>query len=333
MGKGKRRSILVLVSLMVMALWLAACGDKKESGESASPATETVSPAATTTPAAETATEKKMTDGMGHEVVVPANPKNIIASYLEDYLVALGVKPAAQWSVANGIQDYLQDTLKGIPTIAYDLPYEAVASFSPDLLIIGSNSSVDGGKYDEYAKIAPTFVLGDEVNNDWRKALLKIGEVLNKSGEAQKVLDDYEQKVADAKTKLQAAAPDQSVAAIWLVQKQFYVVSDKMSSGAVLYNDLGMKVPNVVKEISASGKGNWNAISLEKLADLDADNIILVNSDKATGSEALNDPLWKSVPAVKNGKVFEYPASSSWLYYGPIASSQMVDNVLESIAK
>ena len=338
MIKAKRRSILVLISLMVMSLWLAACGDNKESSEATSSAaagtaSPTASAAPTTVPTAAAPTEKTMTDGMGHDVVIPANPQNIIASYLEDYLVALGVKPAAQWSVANGIQDYLQGSLNGVPTIPYDLPYEVVTSFSPDLLIIGTNSAVEGGKYEEYAKIAPTFVLGDETANDWRKALLKIGEVLNKSDEAQKAIDTYNAKVADAKTKLQAAAPDQSVAAIWLVQKTFYVVSDKLSGGAVLYNDLGMKAPEVVKEISASGTGHWNPISLEKLADLDADNVILINSDKGTGSEALNDPLWKSIPAVKNGKVFEYPATTSWLYYGPIASSQMIDNVLESIAK
>ncbi|MGU3473666.1 ABC transporter substrate-binding protein [Paenibacillus sp. D51F] len=330
MVKSKLKVPALLLSIAFMSMLLAACGSGNNSntaaGNDASPAPASTAPAAT--PA-----QSKMTDGLGHEVEVPANPQRIIASYLEDYLVSLGVKPAAQWSVANGTQEYLQDSLKDLPTIPYDLPLEAVTSFDPDLLIIGSNSAVEGGKYDQYAKIAPTFVLGDEVNNDWRKALLKIGEVLHKSDEAQKVLDDYEKKAADAKAKLEAAIPGKSVAAVWLVQGKFFVVSDKLSSGAVLYKDLGLKAPEVVKEISASGAGNWNAISLEKLADLDADYLILVNSDKDSGSAALNDALWKSVPAVKNGNVFEYPKSSSWLYYGPIASSQMVDNLLKDIVK
>lgn len=324
----KKKSIIMLLSLVVMSLWLSACGsNNKNEGSNNAAATAPASPTVSAT-----ATERTLTDGLGHQVTIPAEPKRIIASYLEDYLVALGVKPAAQWSVANGIQDYLQDSLKGIPTISYDLPFEAVTSFNPDLLIIGPNSTVEGGKYEQYSKIAPTFVLGDEVNNDWRKALLKIGEVLGKSDQAQKVLDDYDQKAADAKAKIQAAAPGQSIAAVWLVSNQFYVVNDKQSSGVVLYQDLGFKVPNVVQEISASGSNNWNAISLEKLAGLDADNIILINSDGA-GAKALEDPVWKSIPAVKNGKVFEYPASSSWLYYGPVASSQMVDNVVANIVK
>ncbi|NIK69487.1 iron complex transport system substrate-binding protein [Paenibacillus sp. BK720] len=330
-GKGKKL-VVVLLSVMSLSLMLAACGGNKENNGNANnaAATESASPSPETAAAP---TEQKLTDGMGHEVSIPANPQRIIASYLEDYLVALGVKPVAQWSVPNGIQDYLQGDLKDIPTISYDLPFEAVTSFTPDLLILGSNSTVDGGKYDQYAKIAPTFVLGDEVNSDWRKALLKIGEVLQKKDQAQKVLDDYDAKAADAKTKLQAAIPDQSVAAIWLVANKFYVVSDKLSSGAVLYNDLGLKVPNVVKEISATGTGSWNEISLEKLADLDADHLILINSDKGTGAEALKDPIWQSIPAVKNGHVYEYEGASSWLYYGPVASSQMIDNVLKDLVK
>ncbi|MFC5401192.1 iron-hydroxamate ABC transporter substrate-binding protein [Cohnella soli] len=324
-----KKSITALTAFTMMTLWLAACGNNDaKSGESASPAIESAS-ASMGAPAA----ERKLTDGLGHEVAIPANPQRIIASYLEDYLVALGVKPAGQWTVASGIQEYLQTTLKGIPTIPYDLPFEAVVSFQPDLLITGSNGAVEGDKYDQYAKIAPTFVLGDDIANDWRKALLKIGEVLNKDDEAQKVLDDYEQKASDAKAKIQAAIPGQSAAAIWLVQNSFFIVSDRLSSGAVLYNDLGFPVPDIVKEISATGTGNWNPISLEELADIDADHLIVINSDKGTDSAIMKEPIWQTIKAVKNGNVHEYDASSSWLYYGPIASAQMIDNVLHDIVK
>jgi iron complex transport system substrate-binding protein len=321
--RNKKKFVLVLMSLMVMSLWLAACGGNKNN-----------EPAATDAPpAAETPTELKLTDALGNEVTIPANPQRIIASYLEDHLVALGVKPVAQWSVQNGTQDYLKDSLDGIPPIPYDLPFEAVTSFNPDLILIGGNSAVEGDKYAQYSKIAPTYTLGDEINADWRKSLLKIGEVLGKSEDARKVLDDYELKAKEAKEKLQGAAAGESAAAIWLVQKSFFVVSDNLSSGAVLYNDLGLSVPEVVKEIAATGTGNWNAISLEKLAELDADHIFLINSDVDSGSEALKDPIWQAIPAVKNGKVYEYPNTASWLYSGAIANSQIIDDVLESIVK
>ena len=93
-------------------------------------------------------------------------------------------------------------------------------------------------------------------------------------------------------------------------------MSENLSSGAAMYEDLGLKVPEVVKEISASGESNWNAISLEKLVELNADHLFLINSDAASGSASLSDALWKSVPAVKAGNVYEFSPDESWLYTG-----------------
>ncbi|MET1168382.1 ABC transporter substrate-binding protein, partial [Bacillus velezensis] len=160
--------IMLLMTVMVMSIWLVACGTKTAENGAAGES-ETTTETETQT---ESATERTLTDAMGHEVTIPANPERIIASYLEDHLVTLGVKPAAQWAINNGsgLQDYLQTDLNGIPGIASDLPFEAMASFSPDLIIMGSESTVEGEKYEQYNKIAPTYVLGDEVNKDSRQA-------------------------------------------------------------------------------------------------------------------------------------------------------------------
>lgn len=330
MLNGKKKIVTLLTSLLVVSAFLSACGNNDTASNSSTSGSNTNTEATTTDNSEATRT---VTDAMGHEIVVPANPQRIIASYLEDNLVALGVKPVAQWSVANGTQVYLQNELEGIPTISYDLPYEEVASFEPDLIIMDSADMVAGDKYEQYSKIAPTYVVGTAENNDWREELLKVGEVLGKEDEAQKVLDDYNAKAADAKEKLAAAVPGESAAAIWLVQKQFYMVSQDLSSGDVMYNDLGLEVPEVVKEISTTGTGNWLPISLEKLAELDADHLFLINSDKDSGSEALEDALWKNIPAVKNGNVYEFSKDSSWLYTGAVANSQMIDDVLNSLVK
>lgn len=320
-----RKSFFMLVSLICLTLLISACGSKADS--------ENTGSQSNTENAANDA-EKTMTDGLGNTVTVPADPKRIIGAYLEDHLITLGVTPVAQWSISNGasVQDYLQDSLKDIPTIAFDLPFEAVSSFEPDLLVIGSSGTVEGDKYSQYSKIAPTFVLGDEINGDWRQALKKVAEVLNRSDTAEQALNDYDTKAQEAKEKLQKASGEQSAAAIWVTAKAFFVVSEQLSSGAVLYQDLGFKVPDVVKEISATGTGNWNSISMEKLAELDADHIFLIRSN-AGEENLLNDPIWKSIPAVKNGHVYEFDQTHSWLYSGAIANSKMIDDVLNSLVK
>ncbi|MFE8696602.1 ABC transporter substrate-binding protein [Cytobacillus sp. FJAT-53684] len=324
-----KKKIMQLMGVGLLAFSLAACGDADEK------TTDQTEQQAADSNKDEVATERTLTDAMGNEVVVPANPERVIATYLEDNLVALGIKPVAQWSVNDGasIQGYLQDSLKGIPTIPHDLPFEAVQELTPDLIIMDSASMVEGGKYDQYNKIAPTYVIGTEVNNDWRDELLRVGEVFGKEDEAKKVLEDYETKAKEAKAEIEATGDQPSVAAIWLVGGNFFIVSENLSSGAVMYQDLGLKVPAVVKEISASGESNWNAISLEKLVELDADHLFLINSDTATGSSALSDKLWSSIPAVKAGNVHEFSPDESWLYTGAIANEQIIDNILKSIVK
>ena len=322
MNNRKMKSILFICLLLVFTV-LAACGNNnskennnKENG------------------ASQDATERTLTDALGNEVKVPAEPKRIIGSYLEDDLLSLGVTPVAQWSIkeGKGVQAYLQDSLKDVPTIDSSLPYEAVSSFAPDLVLMSSGAQVEGAKYDQYAKLAPTYVVSKENNNDWRTRLQTIGEVIGKKAEAEKVLADYNKKAEDAKGKIQASIKDESAAAIWLVSNQLFIVGENVASGAVLYGDLGLKVPEVVKEISATATGNWSAISLEKLAQLDADHLFLINSD-GKGAEVLKDSLWSNIPAVKKGNIYEYGPDTSWLYSGPIANTQIIDDVVESLVK
>ncbi|WP_042351887.1 ABC transporter substrate-binding protein [Bacillus massiliigorillae] len=329
-----KKKFLQLMGAGLLAISLAACSDNNED-KAEKKSGENTEQQSTSDQKAEAGKERTLTDAMGHEVVIPANPKRVIATYLEDNLVALGIKPVAQWSVNDGasIQGYLQNELKGIPTIPHDLPFEAVQKFSPDLIIMDSASMVEGGKYEQYKKIAPTYVIGKEVNNDWRDELTRTGEVFGKEAEAKKVLEDYDAKAKDAKEKIKDAAGNPSVAAVWLVNDEFFVVSDNLSAGAVMYGDLGLKEPAVVKEISASATGNWSAISLEKLVELDADYLFVINSDTAKDKTQLSNALWKNIPAVKAGNVFEYSADESWLYTGAIANGQIVDNILKAVVK
>ncbi|MEK4348883.1 ABC transporter substrate-binding protein [Paenibacillus sp. FSL P4-0184] len=322
---------LTMVGLMVMVLFLSACGNNNPGNASNAGTEPTTAPTAEATEAP--TAPKTLTDAMGHEVTIPANPGRVLGSYLEDALVTLGVTPVAQWSVTNGIQDYLSTELKDVPTISYDLPLEAVTSFAPDLILIPSESSVQNGIYDQLNKIAPTYVIGDKLNQDWRKSLLKIGEILNKTPEAEKAIKDYEDKAAAAKEKLKGAIGEESVAILWLVQKNFYIVDETRSSGAVLYTDLGVKLPNLVTEIPVGTRATWNPISLEKLSELTADHIILVNSDKTEGSEILDSAIWKGIPAVKAGNVHEMSSTSSWLYSGANAGDKIIDDVLKSFVK
>ncbi|MCS7463829.1 ABC transporter substrate-binding protein [Paenibacillus doosanensis] len=276
--------------------------------------------------------ETTVKDSMGHEMSIPAAPQRIIASYLEDPLLALGMKPVAQWSVKqNSVQDYLQSRLDGVPTIPSTLPPETVLSFNPDLMIIGPESAVQNGLYEQYSKIVPTYVLGTDTINDYRKTLLKMGDLLNKKEAAEQALKEYDQKVQKTKEQLKTAIGDKKVAILWVTGKGFYVVNGKVASGAVVYGDLGLQPPNILA-VLPEATANWTSISLEKLAQLDADLIFLVNNDSGQANH-LTDPLWSGIPAVKSGRVYEMDFKSSWLYNGVIAGERVMDDILQAVAK
>lgn len=267
-----------------------------------------------------------LTDTLGHSVEIPNQPKRIIGSYLEDYLVALGETPVAQWTVGSGsIQDYLQDDLKDVPTISYDLPYENVLSFEPDLLLISSSATVEGGKYEQYNKIAPTYVVKNGTDVTWEEQLQDIGKVLNKENKAEEIIQDYQDYAKETREELSDQIDGKTAAVLWVTNNSAFMVSQNRSSGRIVYEDLQFGVPSLVEEVSKEATSDWSAVSSEKLAELDADYIILVNSDEKAAM--FNEPTWQNLKAVKAGQVFEFGPTSSWLYNGPIASRQMIDDI------
>lgn len=309
----KRSTWLTLLAACSLTL-LGACSTNNDSTDSSGSAT-TSSEIATT-----------FTDAMGNEVTVPENPQRVIGSYLEDYLVALGVKPVAQWTVGNDSdQAYLQDKLAEVPRINYDLPFEDVLSFEPDLLLMDSNSMVEGDKYDQYNKIAPTYVVTNGEDVTWRERLTDIAKVLHKEEQAAQVEADYDDLVAATKETYADQIQGKSIAVLWVVNNSVFMVSETKSSGQLLYHELGFEVPALVSEISESATADWSAVSLEKLAELDADYLILVNSDK--GADFFSEQVWQNLDAVKNNHLWEFGPESSWLYNGPIAYTKMIEDI------
>ncbi|MCO5497799.1 ABC transporter substrate-binding protein [Enterococcus innesii] len=309
----KRSTWLTLLAACSLTL-LGACGTNNDSTDSSGSAT-TSSEIATT-----------FTDAMGNEVTVPENPQRVIGSYLEDYLVALGITPVAQWTVGNDSdQAYLQDKLADVPRINYDLPYEDVLSFEPDLLLMDSSSMVEGDKYEQYSKIAPTYVVTNGEDVTWRERLTDIAKVLHKEEQAAQVEADYDDLVAATKEAYADQIKGKSIAVLWVVNNSVFMVSETKSSGQLLYHELGFEVPTLVSEISESATADWSAVSLEKLAELDADYLILVNSDK--GADFFSEQVWQNLDAVKNNHLWEFGPESSWLYNGPIAYTKMIEDI------
>ena len=311
----KLSAILTICCLLL----LAACGNNntEENNSSATTEKETIT----------------VTDAYG-EVTIPANPKRILASYLEDSLVALDTLPVAQWAIGTSIQDYLQDSLSGVPTIEWNMPLEQAIEFEPDLIIFSSPSAVPTGQLEEYKKIAPVYVFTEEDSADWRKQIEVMGEILNKSDEAAKLLENYEANAKLASEEIKAAIGDESVAAMWVTGGQYFLLEKDRFAANVLYEDLGLTQPQFIQNMPAAADATWSPISLEALADLDADHVFILASEGEAGVETLeNSSVWQGTPAAQNNGVHIIKYDGSWTTNGMIASEKVIETLKETLIK
>ena len=274
-----------------------------------------------------------VTDANG-EVTIPANAERILASNLEDSLVALDVTPVRQWAIGTTVHEYLQDKLGDVPTIEWDMPLEQVIEAEPDLVIFSSPSAVPTGQLEDYQQVAPTYVFTDENAADWRTQITTIGEMLGKEELAKEVLSSYDKKAADASETIKSAIDDESVAAIWMIGGQYYVLEKNRFAGNVLYKDLGLTVPSFIENLGTAKDATWSPISLEALADMDADHVFLIAAEGETGLETLtSSSIWQATPAAQNGHVYEILDDGSWTINGKIASDKVIDVLVEKLAK
>ncbi|WP_174612759.1 iron-hydroxamate ABC transporter substrate-binding protein [Virgibacillus ihumii] len=273
-------------------------------------------------------------DSKKGEVTIPKGAERIIAPYHEDALLALGVTPVAKWAIGNSVQNYLEDQLKDVPKIEWNLPLEQVMKYNPDLIILSNTLDSYEGSYEDYQKIAPTYVLTDEAASNWRKQIELFGKMLDKEDKADKVLKQYDQKVANAKEKLNKAIGDETVAMVWTMGNKFYLFEKDRHIADVVYSELGLNVPEVVESLGNAPNDAWNAISIEKLSELKADHVFLLGMKGEEGIKTLkNSSVWQSIPAAQSGNVYVMNDPSHWTNEGLIASKKTIDAIVESLAE
>ncbi|BFT73743.1 ABC transporter substrate-binding protein [Paenibacillus sp. P36] len=311
--------------VLLTSVFLAGCGagnDTKQVGAGTANSTQPASSAATQKPE----TERTLTDAMGHTVKVPAQPKRIIAPFLEDGLTALGVKPVAQWSAAGQPQEYLQKELKDVAILHMEggLKPEEALSYNPDLIILTSEAYIKNGSYEEFSKVAPTYVLSKD-ENDWRGNFAKLGEVLGKSSEADQAAKKLEQTLIEAKEQIRTKVGDKTAVLLQAGDKGYKLFGAQFYSGKLLYDGLGFKQPKLLK-------GDYETYSMESLAQLDDVDYLFVLSGKGRAKPPVDNPLWKQLPAVKQGHVFDAD-SGHWFNQNVIANQLIIDDVLRDVVK
>ncbi|WP_307807529.1 iron-siderophore ABC transporter substrate-binding protein [Naasia sp. SYSU D00948] len=251
---------------------------------------------------------------------VPEQPERVatVAWGNQDVALALGVVPVGMPFVTyaddngDGILPWVQDALDelgGETPELFDevdgINFEQVADTAPDL-ILGANSGLTEEEYQTLTEIAPTVSFpGEPWLVDWRESTTLNGAALGLADEADELVADTEQLIADAA----AAHPElqgTTFAYLWVDPgdtSSVYVYLPEDARVSFLA-DLGMEPSAGVQQLAAENEGQFfatlTAENLDVLADAD---IILNYGGEDTLAAMQAEPLLGALPAVQAGAV------------------------------
>lgn len=304
------KKIYLGFSVAMLAMALTGCGGQQAANSNA--ANNNAAPAATTAtaekPAAEaTQAETRTLKYLDKEYTVPSKTERIVITgsmeSMEDALV-LGVKPVGAISVGGKFPEMFAPVTGEAQSIGEKTQpnLETILSLKPDV-ILGS-SKFPPETMEKLGKIKTTFPVS-HISTNWEANLLLLGELTGKQAEAQKVIEDYKKDVEAAKVQLGDSLKDKKVVVIRVRGGSINIYPEKVFFNPSLYADLGLTAPAEVKAAKAQ-----EVVSLEKFSEINPDYIFVQfstdeNKDNPKALEDLqNNPIWKSINAVKNGKVF-----------------------------
>lgn len=243
-----------------------------------------------------------------------------------DVVVALGVKPAGvveSW-VQRPVYEYLRKDLDGVPQVGQESQpnLEEINKLKPDLII--ATKIRDEEIYDQLSQIAPTVVT--ETLFDWKETLKMVGEAMNKTEQSNKLLADWETRVADFKEKMGDRLPIEATITNFRADQVriFY-----MGYAGKILKELGFTRP------AGHDADKWGVelTSKEAIPDMNADMIFNFNSGTDTAAIEKNykdwtsSPLWKNLDAVKNNQLYQVDEVAWNMAGGYTSANMMLDDL------
>lgn len=263
------------------------------------------------------------------DTCVPANPQRVVVwgGTELDPVLALGVKPiAGNPDVLAYVKAKLPpDQWQGIENI--DSPQgpnlEYLLELKPDL-ILGHESRI-GQVYPQLSQIAPTVLDGSD---NWKTTFRLFAEALDKTDEAQQVMDNYNARIQQFKAAMGDRLPF-TVSSVE-IRADAIILDTKDSFAIAVIQEAGLSLP------PALTRYNWQtwALNKERLNELDSNAMFLrtwggiASEQQAAQSELKElkaDPLWKQLQVVQKNNVYE--VGDYFQGAGPLTANLILDDL------
>ncbi|MFD0960019.1 siderophore ABC transporter substrate-binding protein [Paenibacillus chungangensis] len=336
----KRLKLTIFMAILVLVL--AACnnsgniaGNNGNEGEADEP-----TPPATV----------EVTDAHG-TVVVPVNPKNIVAldNRTFETLASWGVKVAAvPKTVMTSDSTYVTDeSVQNIGNHA-EPNLEIIAAVNPELVIVGQRFT---NYYEDIKKLVPNAAVidlnvdvskeaaspGENLVNGLKETTITLGQIFDKNVEAKQLVADFDQAIEKAKSAYNGTDKVMSV-----IVSGGNIGFSAPHTGRVwgpLYDIFGWTPSLGVDDSSTHDQGD--EISVEAIAQSNPDWIFVLDRDapisgiteKVPAQDVIdNAPALQNITAVTKGQIVYAPADT-YLNESIQTFLELFESIATSLAK
>lgn len=261
-------------------------------------------------------------------VTLNGTPKRIVTLEYSfaDALLSVGVKPVGIAQEASGSDlPYLDKQLGNVTIVGSRAQpsLEKILALKPDLIV----ADLDRHKslYPQLSKIAPTLVLNSRLGsyNDILSQAALLGKVVGRDAQMQRRLKEHAHLLQRAEA---LSKPHKNKLMVVSARKDRLTAFDTDSFVGGMIGKLGW--PNAFK----TGDDVRAELSLEGLLALNPDTLVLLaNKDEPLiTDEWAKNPLWKSLSAVKGGRVYVFDRNLWTKGRGTQAGNIMLSQMLQS---
>ncbi|MGZ7441230.1 ABC transporter substrate-binding protein [Paenibacillus sp. TH7-28] len=331
----RNRAIWWGLAILALLLALTGCGSNQSQGASGN------TQAASGTPASENGNSsgnaaadevRTVKHAMG-ETKIAGTPKRVVILTNEgtEALLALGVKPVGavrSWT-GDPWYEHIKAEMDGVEVVGEESQpnLELIAGLQPDLII--GNKMRQEKVYEQLNAIAPT-IMSEDLRGNWMDNFKLYAEALGMTDKGDELLAAFEARIEDFKAKAGGKLKE-TVSVVRFMDGKTRVYHTNTFSG-IIFEQLGI----ARNEMTQNAKDTFvDEITKERLSEADADRLFYFTYETGDGkanqteTDWTNDPLWKNLNAVKNGKVYKVD-DAIWNTAGGIkAANLMLDQLYE----
>ncbi|MEU6641189.1 iron-siderophore ABC transporter substrate-binding protein [Saccharomonospora sp. NPDC046836] len=243
---------------------------------------------------------------------IPAKPERVVTLGLsdQDAVLALGVKPVGvvdwfkerpygKWPWTKDLWGDTQPTIVG-ERDEYDM--EAVAELNPDL-IIAQYSGMTQQQYDTLSRLAPVVAQPKDYADyaaPWQEMARPIGRALGQEAEMNQLIEQMDQKYAQARGQHPEWA-EQTLVVADSFQPGIYSAFTSSDPKAIFFRELGFRLADRIDGLAEAGM-NAAELSSEQLDTLDVDRLVWVTSSEEANDRIKAEPLYQRLAVHQDGR-------------------------------